>query len=135
MARRGFSPSRTLYTRASTADNDRRYFPSEAPVRNSAEVKSVRPQADVYNMTGDCYLQFGFQESDDAEAWPGAATFTVIGTTTITADGLTGGNNGFETITLTKAFVRFGMVIRNNNAGSPKYECVWVSTRFDTRAC
>lgn len=80
-------------------------------------------------------MQFAFQESDDAEVWPGASTFTVIGTTTITVDGLTGGNGGFEAITLGKAFVRFGMVIRNNNAGTPKYEFVWVATRFDTRAC
>ena len=135
MPRKGFSRFLTAYTRASTADASRRFFPSETPHLAGAMVKSVRCQADVQAITGDMYLQFAFQESDDPENWPTADTFTVIGATTITtAEGVTGGSS-FESITVTKAYVRFGVAARNNNAGSPKYEFAMVSTRFDTRAC
>jgi hypothetical protein len=134
MPRRGFTAYRTAWTRASTADASRRFFPSSEPARASGPVKFVRPQMDVYNMTGDCYLQFGYQESDDIENWPASDTFTVIGTTTVTVDGIAVGNNGYEAVTLTKAFFRTGIVIRNNNAGTPKYEFCWVATRFDTRS-
>ena len=134
MPRRGFTAYQTLYTRASINDASRRFFPSEGPARPSAGIKSVRAQADVYNMTGDVYLQFAFQESDDTENWPAADSFTVIGATTITQDGIAAGA-GFENITLIKANVRFGVVIRNSQSGTPKYEFVWVATRFDTRSC
>ena len=50
----------------------------------------------------------------------------------IAADGITAGNSGFEAIPLTKAYARFGMVIRNNNQGTPKYAFVRVATRCDT---
>lgn len=132
-SKRGFTPYECLYTRSSTADNSRRFFPSSEGPRSAAGIKAVRPQADVTNLTGDIYMQFAFQLSDDVDVWPGGDTFTVIGTTNITADGIVGGNNGYDAVTLTKAHVRFGMIIRNNNAGSPKAEFVWVATRFDTR--
>ncbi len=86
-------------------------------------------------LSSACYLEFAFQEGDCPEIWPAANTFAVIGTTTITAGGITPGNNGFEAITLTKAYVRSGILIRNNNQGPPKYKFVWVATRFDTRSC
>lgn len=132
--RAGFSDYQCIYTRASTNDTSRRFFPSTGQPRLASSIKAVRCQADVYNMTGDCYIQFAYQESDDPDNWPSAdvANCTVIGATTITTDGILAGTS-FEALTLTKAYVRFGVVIRNNNAGSPKYELVWVATRFDTR--
>ena len=134
MSKKGFSRFQCIYTRASTADNQRRFFQSDMPVLPGADLKTVHCQAYVWNQTGDLYLQFAFQETDDPENWPAADTFSVIGAATITADGVSS-NTGFESITTIKAFARFGVIVRNNNAGSPKYEFAWVATRFDFRSC
>lgn len=134
MSRKSFSPYQCIYSRANITDGSRRFFPSAAPAKNGADVKYVHCQADVLNSTADVYIQFAFQETDDLENWPAGDTFTAIGATTITADGISA-NTGFDSITVTKAFVRFGVAIRNNNDNPAGYEFAWVSTRFDTRSC
>jgi hypothetical protein len=132
MPRKGFSGFATVYTRASTASGERRFFPLTG-LRDAADIKSVHWQLDVWALTGDLLLERAFQEGDDPESWPSASTFTVIGATTATADGLTAGS-GYENVTLAKSNMRFGVAVRNNQSGA-RIELCWVSGRFDTRSC
>lgn len=43
--------------------------------------------------------------------------------------------DGYVAVTFTKVYVRFGVFTRNDSSQTPRIEHVWVSTRFDTRAC
>lgn len=133
MPRRGYSPEVTVFTKPGTAGGDRRFFPLTAP-RESADCALVLAVIQIYALTGDIYFEIGFQESDSADLWPDAGTFTRIGTTNAVA-GPTYSNAAFEAITLSKPLVRFGIVVRNNTGNPPKIELCWVSGRFDTRAC
>ena len=132
MPRKGFSGFATVCTRASTATNERRFFPLTG-LRDAADVKSVPAQLDVWALTADLLLEPAFQEGDDAESWPSASTFTVIGSMTATADGLSAAS-GYDAVTLNKSNVRFGVAVRNNQSGA-RIELCWVSGRFDTRSC
>ncbi len=127
MFRRGFSPFACVFSRGSTTE---RFFPTSIAVPTSA-VKAVRAMMEVLNLTADLRLKFAFQESDDREVWP--ATFTLLAGSGTNVDGYFPGDT-YETLTLTKAWVRFGVVTKNDSAGT-KYEFAWVSMRFDTRAC
>ncbi len=135
MPRKGFSSYAAVHTRGGSTDADRRFFPLTT-ARESADVKGVHGQIDILNISGDMYFQFGFQESDDPENWPLGAmnTTTVIGTFSTTSEGVNA-STGYDSVSLSKAFVRFGVVVRNNNAGVTRTEHAWVAARFDTRTC
>jgi hypothetical protein len=133
MPRRGFSAEVTVFTKPGTADADRRFFPLTPP-RDSSQAAKVLAVLALYAITGDMLFQLGFQESDNPETWPDAITFTRIGTTSATA-GPTYSNDAYEAITLTKPYVRFAVIVRNNTGNPPKIELCWVSGRFDARSC
>lgn len=133
MARKGFSADRTVFTKPGTADGDRRFFPLTGP-RESAECAAVLAVILIYALTGDMLFQLAFRASDNPEMWPDATTWTRIGTTSATG-GPSYTNAAFEPITLTSPYVRFGVLIRNNNGNPPKIELCWVAGRFDTRGC
>ncbi len=133
MIRRGFSPFACLFTRADTSPTTgTRFFPFTTP-RSTADIKAVHAMMDVLNMTGDTRLQFGFIESDETEIFAGPAT-VIDSNFARTADGFDG-TAGYQAVTFTKANAVFGVITRNNSAGTPKIELCWVSARFDTRAC
>lgn len=133
MSRKGWSPDVTVFTKPGTADGDRRFFPLTGP-RNSAESATVLAVILIYALTGDMLFQLAYQESDNTETWPDAATFVRIGTTSATA-GPSYSNAAYEALTLTNVYVRFGILVRNNNGNPPKIELCWVSGRFETRSC
>ena len=137
MHRKGFSPVIVAFTKGSTSNGDRRFFPLGTIFR-TAEVKFVLGIIDIYALTGDTLFQMAFQQSDSTETWPDAATFTQIGTSSATA-GPVFSNNGFEDISsgLNYAipFVRFGALLRNNNGNPARIECCWLSGRYDIRGC
>lgn len=133
MPRKGFSSDVTVYTKPGTADGDRRFFPLSAP-RETAQVGAVLAVIAIYALTGDMLFQLAYQESDIPDVWPDASTFTRIGSTSATG-GPTYSNDAFEAVTVTKPYIRFGVLIRNNSGNPAKVELCWVSGRFDTRAC
>lgn len=133
MQRRGFSPQVTAFTKPGTADGDRRFFPLTG-ARDSSQCAKVLALLILYAITGDMYFQLAFQESDNPEVWPDATAFTIIGTSNTTT-GPTFTNGAYEAITTTKPWVRFGVLVRNNNGNPPKIELCWVAGRFDTRPC
>ncbi|MFZ5479797.1 MAG: hypothetical protein ACOZNI_23735 [Myxococcota bacterium] len=71
----------------------------------------------IFNQTGAINVQVAFQESDDAESWPNAATFSLIP------------NNN---VTFTKKFVRFGFVVKNDSGTNREF--AYCALRLDTRS-
>ena len=132
---KGFSPYACVYTRANTSDGGRRFFPLTG-TREAAPIKLVLRQFEIWAMTGDTKVEPALQVADTEEGWPDAATYTRIGSLTGTADGFYV-SSGFDDISasLVKAYVRFGVIVRNNTSGSPKTELCWVRGRFDVRSC
>lgn len=131
MYRKGFSEYFCVYSRGNTTSGGERFFPTSIVLPTSA-IKSVRAMMDVLNITGDLRLKFAFQESDDRESW--GSSYALLTGNGTNADGFYA-DDGYQAVTLLKAWVRFGIVTRNDSAGTPKYEFAWVSTRFDTRSC
>ncbi len=133
MVRKGFSPFLTVFTRA---DHDTttgvRFFPFTPP-RSTADVKAIRALLDVMNITGNMHIQFGYIQSDESEIFAGPATVLDAGYSR-TTDGCSG-TDGYIAVTLTKTWVVFGIIVRNNTNSNLRIESAWASTRFDTRAC
>lgn len=133
MVRRGFSPFVSVFTRADTSTTTGVRFFALTGVRSTADIKSVRGLLDIRNTTGDTRFQFACSESDDPEAFPN--TWTVIEPTKwMNNDGLDS-NGGYITLNLTKTYVVFGVITRNESASPARIEHAWVSGRFDTRSC
>lgn len=132
MVRRGFSPFQCVFTRADHQSTAVRFFPLTA-ARGTPDIKAVQAMVDVLNMTGNTHLQFGYWESDDPENFTGAAQVLDVNFSR-TSDGFAG-MAGYVTPTFTKAYVVFGVLVRNNTNDALRVECCWVSARFDTRAC
>ena len=131
MARKGFSPNQVVFSRASTSQS--RFFAAPTPVRAAGDTRFVHVQLDVSCLTADLQIDAAFQESDDPENWPSSSTFAALGTVSADADGLVA-NNGFESVTITKAFWRVGVSVKNKTTGT-RIELAQVSMRVDTRAC
>lgn len=138
MYRKGFSDYVALHTRASIADAEKRFFPVLRPME-SASVKALLMQGDIYDMTGDMLVEFGIQVSNDVENWPQANTFSRVGSTSVsqmTGDGFFA-TPDFESVSalLSKAWFRAGFIVRNNSSQTPKIEMCWASLRINARAC
>ena len=110
MVRRGFSPFACVFTRGST-DNTTgwRFFPLTT-ARATADIKFVH------------------------EMFAGDGTTVDVNFTAATTDGYWA-SVGYIVVTFTKAYVRFGVRLRNEDDNPAKIELAWVSARFDTRAC
>lgn len=133
MIRRGFTPFACVFTRADKTDQTGwRFFPLTTS-RGTADIKAVRAMIEVVNMTADCRFQFGYQEGDDPELFSGNGEVLDVNFVKST-DGYAA-MESYLAVTFTKAYVRFGIRLRNEAAATPKIELAWVSTRFDTRAC
>ena len=134
MVRRGFSPFACVFTRGST-DNTTgwRFFPLTT-ARATADIKSVHGMLEVLNMTADCRFVLWYQESDEPEMFAGDGTTVDVNFTAATTDGYWA-SVGYIAVTFTKAYVRFGVRLRNEDDNPAKIELAWVSARFDTRAC
>jgi len=131
MPRKGFSSYQVVFSRASTSQS--RFFAAELPVRSGNDTKSVRVQVDVYCLTADLQIDAAFQESDDPENWPSPSSFSALGTMSADADGLFS-NGGYESVTITKAYWRPGVSVKNKTTGN-RIEFAQVSMRVDARAC
>ena len=133
MPRTGFGSFVNVYTRASTAAGERRFFPL-AGALEARDGRLVHPQADIFALTGDGYLEFAVQASDDPENWPAASAFTTFGGASATSEGLfvVAGFADLGSL-LDKAYWRPGVAFRNNTSGA-RIEHAMVSGRFDVRA-
>ncbi len=138
MYRKGFSDYVGLHTRASNADAETRFFLVLRPME-SASVKTLLMQGDIYDMTGDMLVELGIQVSDEVENWPQVNTFARVGSTSVsqmTGDGFFA-TPDFDSVSalLSKAWFRAGFIVRNNSSQMPKIELCWASMRIGARAC
>ena len=123
-----------MYTRGDKTDQTGwRFFPLTV-ARSTADIKSVRGMLEVLNMTADCRFVLWYQESDDPESFTGDGVTVDAGFTAATTDGYWA-SVGYIAVTFTKAYVRFGVRLRNEDDNPAKIELAWVSARFDTRSC
>jgi hypothetical protein len=133
MPRAGFSQYFSVYTKPGSTSNDRGFFPGTGAMR-SAGIKSVLAAIEMYASQGDVFIEPAFQESDDGQVWSPWATFTPIGGTPInlSADNVAY-DSAYQTVTINKAFVRFGVAVRNTSGSSIKHALAAI--RVEVRAC
>lgn len=137
--KKGFTPAELCPTPKVTAAG---LFTALTAPEDATSVKFARPAMELQQVSStSAKWVVAFQQSDDGETWPAStATPSLFAGATMAAQNAEGtyysaaAGDGFEAVTLTKRYVRWG-IWALNNAGVATLELAQCAIRVERRSC